>query len=232
MKNLKKTLAALFALTMAFGMVSCGDDSSSSTADSSSSAAASSDAGSADNSSESSADSGSSDASSEESSEPEAAPIETETYSVKKSDGATASIEWVKSDLYSVKEDSSGNGLMIIYGDDDATIRVQLKYDFPNQSNITKKETDFYGEFHDYAAITVGSYAGWEVYKGEANYEYQSEFIISEPDAAGKVYAIWIDVLKSSMIAEDKNFDMKDFVNSDEFNTFRNSAKVTNEVPA
>ncbi|MBR6107380.1 MAG: hypothetical protein IKQ39_05175 [Oscillospiraceae bacterium] len=69
MKNLKKTLAALFALTMAFGMVSCGEDSSSSTADSSSSAAVSSDAGSADDSSESSADADSSDASSAESSD-------------------------------------------------------------------------------------------------------------------------------------------------------------------
>ncbi|WP_295153803.1 hypothetical protein [uncultured Ruminococcus sp.] len=226
----RKLLASILALTMVLAMTACGESGtggSSSAAESS--AAETKTEGSQAEDSQAEDDqaevSQAEESQADESSEPETPAIETETYTVKKSDGTAASFEWVKSDLYTVKEDDTGSGTTIIYGESDATIKIMLKYDFPKQSAITMQETDFYGDHHDYAKITVADRDGWEVYNGTN--EYECEFIISDPDEEGKVYALWVNVNRSSLCSEDMMFEMTDFANSEEFDVFKNSPVVT-----
>ena len=155
--------------------------------------------------------------------EPEAPAIETETHTITNDAGAQMSLEWIKDDCYSFTE--NGNQLTIYDEVNNETVDIYLYYDYPDSSRIFKGENDFGGDHHDYAEITIGDHTGWEVYNGEG--EYKCEYLISDKDADGMVYAVSFRVQRSSVNPD--AFDVKEFVNSDTFATIRESVTLVKE---
>ena len=101
-------------------------------------------------------------------------------------------------------------------------IQVTAYYDYKTSSTITKTEKSFYSDkYHDFQNVKVGDFEGWSIYNGE--YSYEIEFIVTEPDESNKVYAVDVQVIKSPVMKENMTFNVKDFVESDDFQHLLNS---------
>ncbi|MBR2704569.1 MAG: hypothetical protein IKE91_03775 [Clostridia bacterium] len=110
--------------------------------------------------------------------------------------------------------------------DNMSEISFHMSYDYKTSATITKKEKDFYSEkYHDYAEVTAGDYKGWSIYYGES--QYDMGLVLTEPDANNKVYGVTISVRKSPVMKEGMTFDVKEFVNSEDFKHMLDSLKFT-----
>ena len=110
----------------------------------------------------------------------------------------------------------------IVSKDNMSEISVHIAYDYETSATITKKEKDFYSEkYHDFKEVTVGNYKGWSIYYGES--EYQMGLVLTDKDKDNKVYGATIQVRKSPVMKEGMTFDVKEFVNSEDFKQMLNS---------
>lgn len=155
---------------------------------------------------------------------------EVETQNIQTIDGTgSISFEFEKNDKYTVTP--SSNKITIKNSENYAEVKVTALHDSIFSATVTKKEKDFYSDkYHDYKEITVGNYTGWEIYKGES--EYETVLVLSEKEKdTNKVYAVDVQVTKSPVMKENMTFDTAEFVKGEDFQHLLNSIKLTvNEV--
>ena len=78
----------------------------------------------------------------------------------------------------------------------------------------------------DKKEVKVGDYSGWEIYKGDT--EYETVLVLSEKEAnTNKVYAVDVQVSKSPIMKENMTFDTAEFVKGEDFQYLLNSIKLT-----
>ena len=129
-------------------------------------------------------------------------------------------------DLNYEPDSNLGSTYRINSKDNMSNINVHIAYDYITSATITKKEKDFYSEkYHDFQEVTVGDYKGWSIYYGES--EYQIGLVLTDKDKDNKVYGATIIVRKSPVMKEDMHFDVKEFVESEDFKQMLNSIKFT-----
>ena len=151
---------------------------------------------------------------------------ETETYSVESLNGkAKASFEFAKDSGYSF-EQKDNNGTFK-NSENLSSVELRLVYDYKNSSTITKTEDSFYDEsYHDYQKVTIAGYEGWSIIKTTSLMtKYETNLVLTEPDADNKVYALDITVNQSPLNAG-QSFNTEEFYNSDDFQHLLNSIKV------
>lgn len=129
-------------------------------------------------------------------------------------------------DLNYEPESKSGVTFRLTSKDNLSDISVHIAYDYETSATITKKEKDFYSDkYHDFKEITVGEHKGWSIYYGESQYEMG--LVLTDRDADNKVYGVTINVRKSPVMKENMSFDVKEFVESEDFKQMLQSMKIT-----
>ena len=129
-------------------------------------------------------------------------------------------------DLNYEPESKSGVTFRLTSKDNMSDISVHIAYDYETSATITKKEKDFYSDkYHDFKEVTVGEHKGWSIYYGESQYEMG--LVLTDRDADNKVYGITINVRKSPVMKENMSFDVKEFVESEDFKQMLQSMNIT-----
>ena len=139
----------------------------------------------------------------------------------------TVRFEFVDDKKYDVEKK---DGILIIKNKENfSEIQLELLYDSIYSTKITKEERDFYSySMHDYQKVTVGNYKGWSIYNSTMQYEIN--LVLTEPEKQNnRVYAIDIKVKKSPDMSSNMVFEVKDFVESDDFQYMLNSINFSTE---
>jgi uncharacterized lipoprotein YehR (DUF1307 family) len=138
------------------------------------------------------------------------------TYTVQDNNKtATVSFEFTDDRIFDVDKN---NGILTITNkENQSKIIMEVLHDTVYSNRISKEERDFIGKSaRDYKKINIGKYNGWSIYIGDTQYEMT--LILTDPEGtSGLVYAINIVVKKSLSMRENVTFDVKEFVESDDF---------------
>ena len=215
----KKILTLTLALSMCMvGLTACGGDKSSDDETTAASNETVADT-------EADADVEEAEATEEETTEAEPAK-EVQTYTVtSKDETGEMTFDFVKDDKYT-QADAMVSGIEITDSSNYSVIEARLYHDSVFSSTITKEEDDFYADkYHDYKQVTYGSYSGWEVYTESS--EYEISLVLNDKDADNKVYAADFKVIKSNMMDDGMEFDINEFVASEDFQNLLNSIQLT-----
>lgn len=150
---------------------------------------------------------------------------ETQKYSVLSPDKTGELVFEFAKDLPYAESKGLPGSFVLKSSENYSEIKARLVHDYANSATITKEEKDFYSDkYHDYQKVTYGDYKGWCIYNGE--YSYEISLILTEPtEEDHKVYAANIEVRKSPVMKDDMTFDVKEFVESEDFQHLLNSIK-------
>lgn len=127
----------------------------------------------------------------------------------------TVSFEFTDERIFDV--DKSNGILTITNKENQSKVIMEVLHDTVYSNRISKDERDFMGRSaRDYKKVNIGKYSGWSIYIGDNQYE--TTLILTEPEGtSGLVYALNIVVKKSLSMRENVTFDVKNFVESDDF---------------
>lgn len=134
--------------------------------------------------------------------------------------------EFMKSEDYSIK---STNGSIRFHNElNNYSMELYFIYDYEANSTITKVARDFPLEsYHGYKQVQISGYEGWHIYQTNDIFtNYEVNLVLTEPDEAGKVYAVDIKVIQSPLKNDENPFDTKEFVKGEDFKHLLDTIKV------